>query len=102
NRLRLLVRRLEAEGGDRGDRPGADRIPRQPREGGALPVSLAQQRLWFLDRLEPGSPLYNIPSAIEVEGRLSVAALAASLREIVRRHEALRTTFAAGAEGPVQ
>jgi amino acid adenylation domain-containing protein len=82
-----------------------DRIPRQPRKpggGGEFPVSYAQQRLWFLDRLEPGTPLYNLPSAIAAEGRLDVAALAASLREIVRRHEALRTTFAGRAEGPVQ
>ena len=100
----LLLRRLE-ERGRAADVVAAGRIPRQPRDpggGGELPVSLAQQRLWFLDRLEPGSPLYNLPSAIEAEGRLDVAALAASLREIVRRHEALRTTFAARAGEPVQ
>jgi amino acid adenylation domain-containing protein len=100
----LLLRRLEKEGKGR-VRPGEDRIPRQPRGaggGGELPVSFAQQRLWFLDRLEPGSPLYNIPAALEIAGRLDGAALAASLRQIVRRHEALRTTFAAAREGPVQ
>jgi amino acid adenylation domain-containing protein len=100
----LLLRRLETAG-QRGDRPEADRIHRQPRAadgGGELPLSFAQQRLWFLDRLEPGSPLYNIPAAIEIAGRLDGAALLRSLRAIVRRHEALRTTFAARPEGPVQ
>jgi amino acid adenylation domain-containing protein len=83
-----------------------DRIPAQPRVAGKsrleFPLSSAQQRLWFLDRLAPGSPVYAIPAAIEVTGRLDAAALAASLSEIVRRHEALRTTFAAGPHGPVQ
>ncbi|MEA2601554.1 MAG: hypothetical protein QOF89_2546 [Acidobacteriota bacterium] len=101
----LLLRRLEKEGRARQEE---ERIPRQPRSpratdgSGELPVSLSQQRLWFLDRLEPGSPLYNIPAAIEIAGRLDTEALAASLREIVRRHEALRTTFAARPDGPVQ
>ncbi len=101
----LLLRRLERQGMAAPGRLEADRIgrlPRNPDGGGELPVSFTQQRLWFLDRLQPGSPLYNLPSAIEAEGRLELAALAASLREIVRRHEALRTTFAARAGAPVQ
>ncbi len=101
----VLLRRLEKRGGATAGRPEAERIPRQPRDaggGGELPLSFAQQRLWFLDRLEPGSALYNLPSAVEAEGRLYLGALAASLREIVRRHEALRTTFAARAGEPVQ
>ncbi|HEX4497401.1 MAG TPA: amino acid adenylation domain-containing protein, partial [Thermoanaerobaculia bacterium] len=103
----LLLRRLR-QGGTAtvGARPevDAERIPRLPRVAGenAFPVSAAQQRLWFLDRLEPGSPLYNLPAAFEVTGRLDVAVLAAALREIVRRHEALRTRFAMGPAGPVQ
>jgi amino acid adenylation domain-containing protein len=68
----------------------------------ALPPSSAQQRLWFLDRLEPNSALYNIPAAVLVEGELCVASLRRSLNEIVRRHEALRTTFAVQDGQPVQ
>jgi amino acid adenylation domain-containing protein len=63
-----------------------------PRQGLPL-LSFAQQRLWFLDRLAPESPLYNIPSTYHLAGPLAPAALAAGLSEIVRRHEALRTRF---------
>ena len=68
----------------------------------ALPLSSAQQRLWFLDRLDPNSALYNIPAAVHMQGPLSVASLRWSLNEIVRRHEALRTTFAVQDGQPVQ
>ena len=57
------------------------------------PLSFAQQRLWFLDQLEPGNPAYNISFAIRLKGSLKVALLERSLNEIVRRHEILRTTF---------
>ncbi len=69
---------------------------------GALPLSFAQERLWFLDRFEPGSPLYNIPIGVRLRGSLDPAALAAALSRIVHRHEALRTRFAETAAGPVQ
>ncbi len=59
----------------------------------ALPTSYAQQRLWFLHRLEPNSPAYNIPAAFRLNGPVDVAALERSFQEIVGRHEALRTTF---------
>src|SRR5712691_4486257 len=61
----------------------------------AVPLSFAQQRLWFLNQLMPGNPVHNISSAMRLKGRLKVAALEQALSEIVRRHEALRTTFAA-------
>ncbi|HJX29623.1 MAG TPA: amino acid adenylation domain-containing protein, partial [Thermoanaerobaculia bacterium] len=73
-------------------------VPRQ----GPLPLSFAQQRLWFIDQLEPGSPLYNVPAALRVEGPLEPEVLARCLGEIVRRHEALRTTFAASQGFPEQ
>jgi amino acid adenylation domain-containing protein len=71
-------------------------------EGGALPLSFAQQRLWFLDRLAPESPLYNIPLALRVLGSLQAATLGRALSEVVRRHEALRTSFAAVDGVPMQ
>jgi amino acid adenylation domain-containing protein len=61
--------------------------------GEKLPLSYAQQRLWFLDQLEPGSTVYNIPLALHVAGRLDKGALEQSLSEVVRRHEVLRTRF---------
>ncbi len=69
---------------------------------GALPASFAQERLWFLDRLEPGGALYNVAAALRLAGRLDVAALARALTAVVRRHEALRTTFAAIDGRPIQ
>ena len=67
-------------------------IPRLPRNE-ALPLSFAQQRLWFLNQLEPNNPLYNVPIAIGITGQLNFEALVRALNEIVRRHEVLRTTF---------
>ena len=69
---------------------------------GGIPLSFAQQRLWFLDRLEPESPFYNVPAAVRLRGRLDPAALGAAFQEIVRRHEALRTRFPEEAGRPVQ
>ena len=66
------------------------------------PLSFAQQRLWFLDQYEPNNILYNIPAAIRLNGVLDVTALERSLNEILKRHEALRTTFAMVSDRPVQ
>src|SRR5207253_10916824 len=60
---------------------------------GDLPLSFAQQRLWFIDQLEPNNSAYNITTALRLIGSLNVNALERCLNEIVRRHEALRTTF---------
>ncbi|WPB73702.1 amino acid adenylation domain-containing protein [Archangium violaceum] len=71
------------------------------REGG-LPLSFAQQRLWFIEQLEPGGFTYNVPYALRLKGRLDRAVLERSLGEVVRRHEALRTTFVEVNGQPVQ
>ncbi|MCC5610235.1 amino acid adenylation domain-containing protein [Nostoc sp. CHAB 5834] len=67
-----------------------------------LPLSFAQQRLWFLDQLTPGSPVYNISGAVEIQGLLNVAALEKSLNEIIQRHEIWRTSFKAVDGEPLQ
>ncbi|HEY0602811.1 MAG TPA: condensation domain-containing protein, partial [Herpetosiphonaceae bacterium] len=67
--------------------------PRDPTA--AIPLSFAQERLWFLDQWDPGNTVYNVPFATRISGPLRVDAFAHSLNEIIRRHEALRTTFVA-------
>ncbi|MDB5072253.1 MAG: non-ribosomal peptide synthetase [Candidatus Eremiobacteraeota bacterium] len=67
-----------------------------------FPVSFSQERLWFLDQFDPGSAAYIIPGMYHFPGPLNVAALERSLNEIVRRHEALRTTFDVVDGEPVQ
>src|SRR5437868_1228275 len=79
----------------------ADRILRR-RESGPAPLSFAQQRLWFLDQLEPESPLYNIHAGVELSGPLNVPVLQRSIAEILRRHESLRTAFTVIDGRPVQ
>lgn len=68
-------------------------LPRHPGQP-ALPLSFAQQRLWFLDRMETGAA-YHIPLALEIQGVLNTPALQQALNEIVQRHESLRTIFKA-------
>ncbi|MGE5431355.1 MAG: amino acid adenylation domain-containing protein [Syntrophomonadaceae bacterium] len=67
-----------------------------------FPLSYAQQRLWFLDQYEPGSPYYNIPSAMRIKGKFSIPVFKNVIEEIVRRHESLRTNFSAVEGKPVQ
>ncbi len=67
-----------------------------------VPLSFAQTRLWLLDQLQPGSSAYNIATALRLTGSLNAIALTQSLNEIVRRHEALRTTFRMVGEQPIQ
>ncbi|MEW6737713.1 MAG: condensation domain-containing protein, partial [Acidobacteriota bacterium] len=69
---------------------------------GQLPLSFAQQRLWFLDQLMPASFFYNVSSAVYLKGYLNVTALKQSINEVVRRHEVLRTSFVSVGGEPVQ
>ncbi|HXO20394.1 MAG TPA: amino acid adenylation domain-containing protein, partial [Thermoanaerobaculia bacterium] len=81
-------------------RPPLPAVERLDRRGAAgLALSFAQERLWFLHRLAPASPVYNMPSLFRLEGDLDAEALARCLAEIVRRQESLRTTFAEAAGG---
>jgi amino acid adenylation domain-containing protein len=82
----------------RGELPEISRV--EP--GGELPLSYAQQRLWFLHQLEPESSAYNITYALRLKGVLDARAVRNAITEIVRRHEVLRTTFAQSDAGPVQ
>ena len=75
---------------------------RPPARPARLPLSFAQERLWFLDQLEPGNAAYNLPVVVPLPGSLELPALRRSLGEIVRRHEALRTRFAASGGEPCQ
>ena len=88
----------------RAERSGAaDRIPRLPRDRRRFPVSSSQLREWVLDRLQPGTGAYNVPGGGRVTGPADLSALTRGIQEIVRRHESLRTTFAAGdGDEPVQ
>lgn len=70
--------------------------------GRPLAASSGQRRLWFLEQMEPGSPLYNIPYLIRLEGALDISALEQALTKIVERHEALRTQFVAVGSEPMQ
>jgi len=65
----------------------------QVRETDLFPLSFAQQRLWFLEQLEPESPLYIIPSGVKIEGNINIEFLINSINQIVNRHEILRTKF---------
>ncbi|HKH45887.1 MAG TPA: amino acid adenylation domain-containing protein, partial [Thermoanaerobaculia bacterium] len=82
-----------------GDVPPILPVPRSP--GDELPLSFSQQRLWFVEQLEPGTLVYNMPWAMRLTGALDPARLRRTLEEVVRRHEALRTTFHGSSRGPV-
>jgi amino acid adenylation domain-containing protein len=75
---------------------------RSVREAYLFPCSFAQERLWFLEQLQPGTPLYNVPIALRLHGPLDIDALEAALCAIIARHEALRTRFAALDGRPMQ
>lgn len=95
-RLRLLER-------VRKERPAGGVTPIAPADRGQpLPLSYAQRRIWFLERLEGSSAAYNMPAAFRLQGDLDSAAVAAALDEIVRRHEVLRTRLVDSDGEPVQ
>lgn len=83
---------LEKLTGAKGEKDQPD-IPRRAVETGPLPLSFAQQRLWFLHQFVPDSPAYNVVMAFHISGQLRINILEQSINEIIRRHEALRTTF---------
>jgi amino acid adenylation domain-containing protein len=78
--------------------PPMERVPRDSN----LPLSFAQERLWFIDRLRPGLTAYNIFGAVRMRGQLDVPVLERSFSELIRRHEVLRTTFTESAGRPAQ
>ncbi|MBO1049496.1 MAG: AMP-binding protein [Dolichospermum sp. DEX182a] len=77
-------------------------IPRSPRNNQPLPLSWAQERLWFLNQLEGASATYNIPAAVSITGNLDINALEQALSEIVHRHEILRTSIQTVNGRPIQ
>ena len=77
-------------------------IKAKSRESNTFTLSFAQQRLWFLNQLEPNNPFYNIPGAVKLKGKLNITALEKSINEIIQRHEILRTTFKTVNGQPVQ
>ncbi|WP_052519231.1 amino acid adenylation domain-containing protein [Archangium violaceum] len=95
-----LARRLESLSEDHQETQLPPLVP-VPREG-ALPLSFAQRRLWFFDRLHPQSVLYNLAMVLRLDGVLDVTSLERSFQELVHRHESLRTTFQQGEQGVVQ
>ena len=97
-RQRLLSSLLERSG----LKAPPDRIPSRPANLDFVPLSSGQRGLWFLDRVAPGNPVYNVPTCFRIRGPLDVLALQSSLHEIVQRHEVLRTTFGQRNGEPMQ
>src|SRR5262249_40855139 len=99
-----LARRIEEKirRGEKDEAPPLVRASREGQRGGRLPLSFAQQRLWFLNQLAPNNPFYNSPRAVRLEGRLDLEALERVVNEIVRRHEVLRARIEIEEGEPVQ
>jgi amino acid adenylation domain-containing protein len=93
--LEKVIRRQGME-----DVPGRVIPPRSQEE--VVPLSFAQQRLWFMDQLETDSAVYNVPVAFRLTGPLQIAAVNQAFNETIRRHESLRTNFVALGGDPVQ
>ena len=100
-RQALLRKRIQGAGAPASASAPAG-IPRRADRARA-PLSFAQERLWFIDQLDPGNASYNVPYPLRIEGPLDVAALERAVGEMVRRQDALRTTIRLDAGGaPVQ
>ncbi len=98
-----LAAAVEAAVASPAGQPNVPIEPRDRRQGGLrLPLSFSQQRLWFIDRLVPNSPTYNMFTGFRIAGPLDAGMLAAALGEIARRHEVLRTVFVAEEGAPEQ
>ena len=92
----LIQERIGA--GRQSELPAIIRVSRE----GELPLSFAQQRMWFFDQLSSGTSAFNVASGVRLKGSLNVAALEQTFSEIIRRHEILRTVFRAVNTEPVQ
>jgi hypothetical protein len=101
--LLVLAEVLAPQGGKEAPAPPPPPPPPAETEPGTAPLSFGQERLWLLDRLDPGSAAYNVVAALRLTGALDLAVLARAFAEIERRHAVLRTTFREGEGGrPVQ
>ncbi|MGR9578534.1 pandorabactin non-ribosomal peptide synthetase PanK [Pandoraea sputorum] len=98
DKRRVFQSRAREQGVDLASLP----IPGGLRDGPNAPLSYAQQRLWVVEQLHPGTGAYNIPAAVRLKGTLNVVALSQAFSAIVARHEALRTSFHEGPNGAVQ
>src|SRR5829696_2615301 len=98
-KLELLAQRLREK---RDSSVQQSTIPRRPESDAPLPLSFAQQRLWFLDQLVPNSPAYNVPTSVRLSGSLDPDVLQQTFTELVRRHEILRTSFPMCDDQPYQ
>src|SRR5215212_2508593 len=98
-KLELLAQRLREKRESSVQQPT---IPRRPESDAPLPLSFAQQRLWFLDQLVPNSPAYNVPTSVRLSGALDPDVLQRTFTELLRRHEILRTSFPIRDDQPQQ
>jgi len=101
-KAQLLKAMLKKKGISSSDgRVDFDKITRLERlDGVSLPLSYAQEQLWFQDQLFPGSPVYNIPEAVYIQGKIDIAILEQGFQDIINRHESLRTNFKNMDSGP--
>ncbi|GGC66643.1 hypothetical protein IEU95_03895 [Hoyosella rhizosphaerae] len=90
---------------DQQSKTAADRGPMRvhgDKRAARVPLSLAEQRLWLINRFDPTNPVHNIPVSVELIGALNIGALGRALSDVLTRHEMLRTLFPASADGPYQ